>query len=232
LACTLQGKYPVNEELATNLAALNLQIKYSEHDPSKDVINSGSLEEFVPKDLIESLNLSNNQLQSWADTIKLCWISLSGTSAIEAKHIYLRYMREWKFYGSSIFIVEQRKKPKKVLLAITREGISILNFYSCEKEVIEEYHWKIISNWRFEPEKSFYFSAGSLAKPVKLTFLYPHPESISITIENFVTMIVEERKRKVISNAQERIRGVQTMRTGRKMSRQGSLQKIPSFHVN
>lgn len=44
--------------------------------------------------------------QAWVDTIKLLWGQLSGTSATEAKNSYLERMREWKYFGSTIFLCE------------------------------------------------------------------------------------------------------------------------------
>jgi hypothetical protein len=88
------------------MAALSLQIRHGDHNASKDPLTEKTIYDYVPRDLIENLNLGSSAIKSWVDTIRLCWIALSGTSAAEAKKNYLSHMREWAFYGNSLFILE------------------------------------------------------------------------------------------------------------------------------
>lgn len=124
--------------------------------------------------ILVTMDLGSGKLNKWAETIKLCWVSLSGTSATEARNIFLQNLRAWKYYGFTTFSVEQRKKPKKVLLVFATEGLIILNGQSTTKEVMNFYPWETIYGWRTEVGKSWHVTAGSLAKPIKLNFFHPH----------------------------------------------------------
>jgi len=86
-----------------------------------------------------------------------------------------------------------------------------------------------VSNWRHEQGKSFYFTVGSLAKPVRVSVLHPQAECISQTVEDYVNMIVEERKFKRVSSAKERIETVKRERVARKIERRGSIIRTPSL---
>jgi hypothetical protein len=102
------GKFPLTQELATRLAALQLLIKCGDHNAQKatEAINSKNIDQFVSKNLLEILNLSASAIKSWLELIVLSWTALAGTSAAEAKSQFLQQMRTWKLYGSMIFAVE------------------------------------------------------------------------------------------------------------------------------
>lgn len=86
-----------------------------------------TFEQYVSKELIELLQLNKNQIKAWVDTIIACWLALSGTNSNEAKTIYIRQAKNWHLFGSSIWPVEQKFKPKKLLMCINKEGLFVLN---------------------------------------------------------------------------------------------------------
>ncbi len=79
-------------------------------------------------------HLSDSQLKALSETVKLCWINMSGTSSTEAKQSYLRQVKVFPLFGAATFWVEsnlfskdKKGKAKKVILAIDNEGIKIIN---------------------------------------------------------------------------------------------------------
>eukprot|EP01114_Cavostelium_apophysatum_P013166 TRINITY_DN3125_c0_g1_i3.p1 TRINITY_DN3125_c0_g1~~TRINITY_DN3125_c0_g1_i3.p1 ORF type:complete len:2243 (+),score=811.97 TRINITY_DN3125_c0_g1_i3:147-6875(+) len=233
----LSGRFPVNEELATNLAILQLQIRHGDWDPKKDVISEKNFSDFVPRDLLEMKNFTVQQIKSWVDAIKLAWGTLSGTSATEGKTIYLEKMREWHVYGSSIFPVEQRVKPKKALIAINPEGLFILDRQAETKEVVYFFQWREVATWRVEEGKSFHITAGSAVKPVKLNLFCKYPEAINIAFNDYLNMALEMNKarqeKKVYrppSTVQQRLNEARLSRISARMSRKST--KVTSVYGN
>jgi len=208
------------------LATLQLQIRHGDWDPKVEVITDKNVDEFIPVDLLQLLNYPTQRVKAWVETIKLAWGALSGTSAVEAKNIYLEKMKEWHLFGSSIFCVEQRVKPKKALVAINKEGLFILNRQSEKKDLVHFFNWREIATWRVDHGKSFHITAGSLAKPVKLSLFCKHPDAINISFNDYLNMAVEiakaeaeRRKLRPLSSATERLKDARKSRISARLSR-------------
>lgn len=65
--------------------------------------------------MIEILDLNKLQVKTWIDSTKACWASLSGTNSAEAKTIYIRNLRNWHLFGSSIWSAEVREKKNQII---------------------------------------------------------------------------------------------------------------------
>eukprot|EP01119_Soliformovum_irregulare_P011679 TRINITY_DN294_c0_g2_i4.p1 TRINITY_DN294_c0_g2~~TRINITY_DN294_c0_g2_i4.p1 ORF type:complete len:1395 (-),score=561.67 TRINITY_DN294_c0_g2_i4:6-4190(-) len=214
------GKFPLSEDLATTLTALQLQIQHGDHNPSRDDINEKNLLKFVPKDVLMNLNLSVQKLKSWIETIKLCWINLAGTSATEARNLFLGHMKTWNLYGSTIFSVEMKKKPKKCLLAMNKEGMHILDASTLTKDETAFVPWGEVIGWRTEFEKGWHLKSGDLIKPRQYNFLTKTPRAIEIIFDQYIALFTESTGKHLVntdvkslanttavtSNAKERVK--------------------------
>jgi len=229
------GKFPLTQESATTLAALQLLIKNGDYNTSKsNILTTKNLDQFVSKNLLEILNLPSNAVKSWVDTINSTWSGLAGTSTAEAKATFLQHMREWKLYGSQLFCVEQRKKPKRAILAFSKDAIYVLDQMDLKKEIIMELPWSQIASWRGETGK-FHLNGGTAIKPIKLTFTTSHsttPLALVSTCEDYVHMLKQNREsRAKLSNAKDRIREARMSRFAAQerlsalLARKGSLGK-------
>ena len=116
VSLVITGRFPITEESATNLAALHFQASYGDYNPEDNSMfeyilkiikvlfcDRKSMDSYIPKDLLIALNPSVNELKNWVNTIKLCWVQLSGTSATECKSLYVQHMKTWQYYGSAIY---------------------------------------------------------------------------------------------------------------------------------
>ena len=74
--------------------------------------NSKNISKYIPKQLLDHLNLSTSKLNSWCETIKLVWISFAGRNMFDAKKAYLSTVKNWPLYGAFIFAVEVSSKCK------------------------------------------------------------------------------------------------------------------------
>jgi len=108
---------------------------------------------------------------------------------MEAKRTYMNRVKksnpDFYLYSASIFLVEQKVKPKKVLLAMNKNCIRITDT-SMKKEVLLEFKWPEILHWRAEEGKSFNFAAGSALKPQKPMFFTKRPDIICDIFEEFI----------------------------------------------
>jgi len=180
------GKFPVSEEQAVLLAGIQLQIKFGDFNPTKDILNLKSIVQYFPKDIFTIQNYNSPQQQGKVlDQIKANWINKSGSSIVDLRKTYLAQLTSWEFYGSVIFAVEQRRKPLNILIAISSTRVLILNKHSIAKDVLNFWSWKDIQSWRDEPNNSFHVKAGSLVKLIQMQFSTIHPKCLSHTMDDF-----------------------------------------------
>jgi len=189
----VNGKCPISEDNAIQLAAIQLQVLFGDHNPKQDLFNIKNFTQFYPKDLISINNLTTVQQAKVIDQIKATWTAKSGSNALEARQSYLTYVREWPLYGSTVFSVEQRKKPKDVLICFNPKGLYILNKSSVKKDILKEFPWNEVSNWRYD-STGWHLTCGSLVKPIKFQFSTKYPHILTNSIEGFLKQLAEFKK--------------------------------------
>uniref|UniRef100_A0A6Q2WYD8 Pleckstrin homology, MyTH4 and FERM domain containing H1 n=1 Tax=Esox lucius TaxID=8010 RepID=A0A6Q2WYD8_ESOLU len=112
-----QGHFPVNKELALEVAALMAQVEHGDLDrraPSPSSPSSSSspqlktqqillqaLERFYPKRYKQDCNM--DQLRDLSDRLATKWSVLRGCSASECVRIYLTVARKWPLFGAKLF---------------------------------------------------------------------------------------------------------------------------------
>ncbi|XP_033835913.1 pleckstrin homology domain-containing family H member 2 [Periophthalmus magnuspinnatus] len=145
------GHFPVNKELALEMAALLAQVEFGDFErpfsaPGSALTKSTQtlkqvLERFYPKHYRRSL--SEEQLRQFLQRLAARWASLRGRSSSECVRIYLTVARKWPFFGAKLFEAEwESASPEqagRVWLAVHEDGISVLEHNSMKPMVSHSY---------------------------------------------------------------------------------------------
>uniref|UniRef100_A0A8C4FFW0 Pleckstrin homology domain containing, family H (with MyTH4 domain) member 1 n=1 Tax=Dicentrarchus labrax TaxID=13489 RepID=A0A8C4FFW0_DICLA len=108
-----QGHFPVNKELALEVAALMAQVEHGDLErpaassptgspqPKSQLILLQALERFYPKRYKQ--DCSSEQLRDLTERLATKWSMLRGCSAPECVRIYLTVARKWPLFGAKLF---------------------------------------------------------------------------------------------------------------------------------
>ncbi|CAJ1066904.1 pleckstrin homology domain-containing family H member 2 [Xyrichtys novacula] len=136
------GHFPVNKELALEMAALLAQVEFGDFErpfsaPGSAQTKSNQtlkqvLDRFYPKHYRRST--SEEQLRVLLQRLSARWASLRGRSSSECVRIYLTVARKWPFFGAKLFeaesITASPQQGVRVWLAVHEDGISVLEHNS------------------------------------------------------------------------------------------------------
>ncbi|MEE6474113.1 hypothetical protein FKM82_010276 [Ascaphus truei] len=137
----VNGLFPVNKELALELAALLAQVEIGDferpfsaaagHVKSNQTIKQ-ALERFYPKRY--RVDCSEDQLRQLYQRLSTRWMALRGHSATDCVRIYLTVARKWAFWGATLFtakpITPTPVANSLLWLAVHEDGISVLEYNS------------------------------------------------------------------------------------------------------
>ncbi|KAE8600643.1 hypothetical protein XENTR_v10013342 [Xenopus tropicalis] len=135
----VNGMFPVNKELALELAALLAQVESGDFErPSQTALCQGkssqavkqALEKFYPKRYKD--DCSEEQLKQLQQRLATRWIALRGHSGSDCVRIYLTVARKWALFGGTLFaakpILPTPFENAIVWLAVHEDGISVLEY--------------------------------------------------------------------------------------------------------
>uniref|UniRef100_A0A8C9ZD27 Pleckstrin homology domain containing, family H (with MyTH4 domain) member 1 n=1 Tax=Sander lucioperca TaxID=283035 RepID=A0A8C9ZD27_SANLU len=138
-----QGHFPVNKELALEVAALMAQVEHGDLErpaassptgspqPKSQLILLQALERFYPKRYKQDCN--SEQIRDLTERLATKWSMLRGCSAPECVRIYLTVARKWPLFGAKLFSAKVRKKSPLlslfcVWLAVNEDGLCVLDY--------------------------------------------------------------------------------------------------------
>ncbi|KAL6101564.1 plekhh2 [Pungitius sinensis] len=136
------GHFPVNKELALEMAALLAQVEFGDFErpfsapgPAQTKSNQTLkqvLDRFYPKHYRKTT--SEEQLRQLLQRLSARWASLRGRSSSECVRIYLTVARKWPFFGAKLFeaktITSSPQQGARVWLAVHEDGVSVLEHNS------------------------------------------------------------------------------------------------------
>ncbi|KAJ1528437.1 hypothetical protein ONE63_006849 [Megalurothrips usitatus] len=132
----VQGRFPLNRELALELASLMAQIDLGEYNPDKGRGSGGAaghpqhqvlqaLDKFYPYRYRDGL--TQDGLKDLQERLVEKWSSLKGRSTADCVRIYLTCTRKWPYFGSGLFQARFRQaEPAVVWLAVSEDSITLL----------------------------------------------------------------------------------------------------------
>ncbi|XP_028279419.1 pleckstrin homology domain-containing family H member 2 [Parambassis ranga] len=145
------GHFPVNKELALEMAALLAQVEFGDFERPFSASGSAQtkshqtlkqvLDRFYPKHYRRTTN--EEQLRQLLQRLSARWASLRGRSSSECVRIYLTVARKWPFFGAKLFEAESvTPSPEpdvRVWLAVHEDGVSALEHSSVKLLVTYPY---------------------------------------------------------------------------------------------
>ncbi|XP_015182968.1 PREDICTED: uncharacterized protein CG43867 isoform X2 [Polistes dominula] len=131
----VQGKFPLNRDLAFELASLMAQIDFGEYNNDK-ARGSGpgsnphplvhqALDKFFP--IRYRINITNDQLRELQEKLQEKWIALRGRSVLDCVRIYLTCTRKWPFFGATLYQAKLKQNdPVTVWIAVNEDSVTLL----------------------------------------------------------------------------------------------------------
>ncbi|XP_045421246.1 LOW QUALITY PROTEIN: pleckstrin homology domain-containing family H member 1 [Lemur catta] len=147
------GRFPVNKELALEMAALMAQVEYGDLEkpilpgpggtpPAKaQHLLQQVLDRFYPRRYRHGA--PPEQLRHLADMLTTKWAALQGCSPPECIRIYLTVARKWPFFGAKLFAAQPAQVSSKentlLWVAVNEDGVSILDHNTMQVHVTYPY---------------------------------------------------------------------------------------------
>ncbi|GAB1866806.1 PH domain-containing protein [Camponotus japonicus] len=131
----VQGKFPLNRDLAFELASLMAQIDFGEYNNDK-ARGSGpgsnphhlvlqALDKFYP--IRYRTNITPDQLRELQEKLQEKWIGLKGRSVLDCVRIYLTCTRKWPFFGATLYQAKLKQTdPVTVWIAVCEDSVTLL----------------------------------------------------------------------------------------------------------
>ncbi|XP_069117939.1 pleckstrin homology domain-containing family H member 1-like isoform X2 [Argopecten irradians] len=138
----INGRFPLNKDLALELASLMAQIEFGDVKLSTESSQVGGaappyqpnlaqqlttvLDRFYPR---KYSHATEEEQRSTVSKLLERWVSLRGRSPQDCVRVYLAVVRKWPFCGAKLFFTKVKTSPSpedEVWLAVQEEGISIL----------------------------------------------------------------------------------------------------------
>nr|KAG5695938.1 hypothetical protein BaRGS_017519 [Batillaria attramentaria] len=160
----VHGRFPLNRDLALELASLMTQVEYGDlrssdqtqhHSgttpsptsmasasgpgaptPTQQVLEA-ALERFYPARFMDR---SQNGLRQLQEGLCERWRSLRGRSAADCVRVYLAVARKWQFFGATVFPAKVVTTTEEdVWLAVQEDGVSVLDYQSMQPVALYDY---------------------------------------------------------------------------------------------
>uniref|UniRef100_A0AAX7TVH1 Pleckstrin homology, MyTH4 and FERM domain containing H1 n=1 Tax=Astatotilapia calliptera TaxID=8154 RepID=A0AAX7TVH1_ASTCA len=194
-----QGHFPVNKELALEVAALLAQVEHGDLDrpgasspsgssqPKSQIILLQALERFYPKRYKQ--DCSSEQLKDLTERLATKWSMLRGCSASECVRIYLTVARKWPLFGAKLFsakpVPPSTIEQSQVWLTVNEDGLCVLDY---TMHTLVTYSYQSVITFGgcrddFMVVTSQQREAGAGKKSVeKLVFAMPKPKILELTL--------------------------------------------------
>jgi talin len=182
----VSGKHPCSSDEAFQLAALQCQIQYGNHEPDRHKGSFIDLKIFVPPEYQKEKKEAEKRI--FQEHRKL-----QGLSELNAKFRYVQLCRSLKTYGVTFFEVKEIDKKNKlipILLGVTRDSVMRLDAHT--KEILKV--WPLTTLRRFSATaNSFTLDFGDYADSY-YTVQTKEGDAISRLISGYIDIILKKRK--------------------------------------
>jgi len=192
LHSVIESEYPMNAEDAINLAGLQVQINYGDHNATTHVVGflTQNLHNFIPKNLFPV-----KTAKEWETLIFKAHQKITGKTAEDAKTEYLDIVKLNSYYGTTFFPpckpLTKVKLPSKVVIGVNAEGILLLK--AKDKELLSAHPFTEVVSWSSSPS-TFTFEFGTQTDAVKYSFETKQGMIIASTIQTYIDILVQMLK--------------------------------------
>ncbi|XP_046382604.1 uncharacterized protein CG43867 isoform X5 [Ischnura elegans] len=142
----VQGRFPLNRELAMELTSLMAQIDFGEYNADRCRGSGGTsgnphhqaqqvLDKFYPIRYREGI--TPDEQRELLESLTEKWMSLKGRSLLDCVRIYLTCTRKWPFFGATLFQAKLKSGNagevaigQEVWLAVTEDSVTLLELSS------------------------------------------------------------------------------------------------------
>jgi len=148
----ITGILPVDREDATILAGFHVQILQG--DASDKPITENFLHWHIPAQF-----LKKDDKKEWVYALNKQHATCRGMSVAECKEQYMNIVTKHPFYGASLFACEQQRKPFKVWIYLTADGVSVTE--ECSDAILEQWKYNQIPSFTAS-DNIFSITVGAL----------------------------------------------------------------------
>jgi len=191
----LYSRFPCEEEEAINLAALQMQIVYGDYDPEvhkPDFLVNKKFKGYFPKHILERVPIltSKSKYAEWEEKIFKEYERHSGKPETIVELLYLQFVRQWNYYGSTFFIATSTVPPKgyfehrtdTLYVAVNAEGIHVIQ--SEKYKLLHSFFYDEI-NWDANKD-SLLIEYGPEDNPSLLTLITPQATLIASLVSKAI----------------------------------------------
>jgi len=177
----LRGYHQCSKEEAAILGALVYRANHAESRTDITAV----IKSLIPCDLVK---IQSNY--EWKKDIIRAYNKDSGMSPDEAKVAFLKVLYRWPTYGSAFFEVSQTSDnnfPENLLVAINKQGISIIHIQS--KELLANIPFSHIIHWLSSPTH-FTITVGDSAAFSKLVLETSLAYKMDDLLTSYIAMVI------------------------------------------
>ncbi|XP_065563774.1 uncharacterized protein CG43867-like [Artemia franciscana] len=191
------NRFPLNKDLATELAAIMAQIDFGDLNPEKNRGSGGSsgssstisqvVERFIPSRYKEGS--SPEEQKQIADSICDKWQALSGRSTHDCVRIFLTCTRKWPFFGASIYPAQVKLGGPftdldgiSAWMAVCEDGLTLLETGAMQPLVRISYESVVTFGGCQEDFMVVLSTEEGPAGTQKMLFALPKPRILDITL--------------------------------------------------
>ncbi|XP_024084536.1 uncharacterized protein CG43867 isoform X3 [Cimex lectularius] len=130
----VQGRFPVNRDLALELAALMAQIDFGEYHAEKARGSGGNVRDLQVLQALDKFypyryrdGLAQDTLKELQSALQEKWMSLKGRGPLDCVRIYLTCTRKWPYFGASLFQAKLKQSEwGMVWVAVAEDSVTLL----------------------------------------------------------------------------------------------------------
>ncbi|CAB0015723.1 unnamed protein product, partial [Nesidiocoris tenuis] len=130
----VQGRFPVNRDLALELSALMAQIDFGEYHAEKARGSGGNVRDLQVLQALDKFypyryrdGLAADTLKELQTALQEKWMSLKGRGPLDCVRIYLTCSRKWPYFGASLFQAKLKGSEwGMVWVAVAEDSVTLL----------------------------------------------------------------------------------------------------------
>lgn len=184
----LDGTHPVTEELACELAGIQVHIQFGNHNEAKHKPPFLDLKEFLPQSYIKVRNIEKKIFAEHKKHFDL--------SELDSKVLYTKTCRSLSTFGVTFFLVKEKMKGKNKLvprlLGVNKD--SILRLDEKTKEILQTWPLTTVRRWGPSPN-TFTLDFGDYSDQY-YSVQTKEAEQIAQIISGYIDIILKRKQAK------------------------------------